>query len=214
MFINRQMRLALLISLLWHLFWMFSVSIVFLPSGFKLKQYFSVHFLGSILSDSLSMAKETDVHRKHSLQFPSEADIQRANHFKASPDVFLATEKVTLSPDSFIDVDIVKDNILTTLSSLTKKTVSVGREVIFRPLLPEYPELEDSQACRAGSVVFKVYISGQGLVQEVINEQASGNPEIDAALARYIRKWRFAPACNLQGQWQSIKINLDDKTRI
>lgn len=212
MFINRQMRLALLISLLWHLFWMFSVSILFLPSGFKLKRYSSVHFLGSILRGPLSFDRAQPTQEKHLVGFPSEADIQRMSHFNKSPDASLPAEKVVFSPDSFIDVDISKDNAATMVSFLTEKAISAQREIIFRPPLPEYPEWEEGQRYITSCLVFKIYISSQGLVQEIINEQASGNPEIDAALARYIRKWRFAPASGLQGQWQTIKINLNDKT--
>ncbi len=264
MLIGRQLRIALLISLLWHLFWMTSVSIVFLPSGLKLKQYSSVYFLGSILRDSISFAQAPldrkpfsngagqvpHADKKHFAELPSEADIRGISHFtpleiinpleakfltgfSEKPYVSLPVKRDTLNPDSFIDVDTRQRPGFSGLSSEAQAEVgtatqrdssllqnrpspsrSGGREIIFQPPISEYPEWIDSREFKGSSVVFKIYISADGLVQEITNVQLSGNPEMDAALARYIRRWRFAPIFSLPGQWQTIKIKLDfnDKT--
>lgn len=217
MIINRQLRITLLISFLWHLFWLSCVTIIFLPSGLKPRQYSSVHFLGSILSNSVAHVErpkqlpgkvKTEVPE---VEFPSEALVGKISHFKQSPHPTLAVEKEILSPDDIIDVDAPKEIAPSLLSFASTEKASAQREVIFQPPFPEYPEWLGNQEFRASSAVFKIYISSQGLVQEIVNVQASGNPEIDVVLARYVKRWRFAPAQPQEGHWQTVKINLDPK---
>ena len=209
MIISRQLRIALLISFLWHLFLFFSVSIVFLPGGFKLKQYYSVCFLGSILRDSITFGQRLPLDKRQLVELPSEADISARDPFSAGQYAFLRPEKETLSPESLIDVDVPEEIIPSLASFVSIEAMPSQREIIFQPVIPCYPEWASGQGFKGNPTVFKINISPDGLVQEVVNIQASGNPEIDASLARYIRRWRFAPAFNQQTHWQTIKINLN-----
>jgi len=211
MFINRQLRLALLISFFWHVFLMTSVSIVFLPRGLKVKQYSSVAFLGSILRSPVSFAEAPLALR----EFPLEIDSQRQSFFYGEPQGSLISEKKAFEPDEFIDTDLPLDQGYGAGSYATlaredssKQSSKLEREVVFRPPIPKYPEWAGNQEAIGSCVVFKIYISSQGLVQAATNVQGSGNPEIDASLARYVRKWRFAPVVK-EAQWQTVKINLD-----
>ena len=212
MIISRQLRIALLISFLWHLFWFFSVSIVFLPRGFKLKQYSSVCFLGSILRDSITFGQMLPLEKRQLVELPSEADISTRDPFSAGQYASLPLEKKTLSPESFIDVDIPEKIVPSLTSFVSIEATPSQREVIFQPVIPGYPEWASGQGFKENPTVFKINISPDGLVQEIVNIRVSGNPEIDAALARYIRRWRFAPAFNQQTHWQIINLKFNDKT--
>lgn len=225
MFINRQLRIALLISFLWHLFCLSSVSIIFLPVGLKQKQYCSVYFLGSILRGPISFGQIHYDNKKHFVELPLEAVDQMKGHFSGRPYTSLPLERGFLNPEGIIEVDahlrqgppsLFEQRRISPVASAKEdysgpslKNSSQQREIIFQPSFPEYPEWIGSQEFRASPVIFKIYISGDGLVQEIINVQASGDPEIDVILARYIKRWRFAPAFSLQGQWQTVRLSLD-----
>lgn len=200
--------MALLISFLWHLICVSFVSIVFLPGGYKLRQYSSVYFLGSILRSPIAIEQFSDANWGDYVLVPSEVDIQKENHFNESPNISFPAEKKILSPDSFIDVDLHRQTLPSLVSFVSKEASQPERKIVFQPSSPHYPEWVQ-QGFRDTFTKFTIYISSCGLVEQLICVQASGNPEIDTALARYIEKWRFAPVTSLEGQWQTIKINLD-----
>ncbi|MCQ9208336.1 MAG: energy transducer TonB [Omnitrophica bacterium] len=208
MFISRQLRLTLLISFFGHLFLMGFVSVVFLPKGFQRKQYSTVDFLGSILGGDVSF-KET---RRALAKLPPEIDLQRQSFFYEGPEVVLPVKKKIFNPDGFIEIDNLKESIAFAASFVAAPEGHLEREVIFRPPVPKYPEWAESRESIGNCVVFKIYISSRGLVEAATNVQGSGNPEIDASLARYIRKWRFAPVREQKAQVaQTVKISLDLK---
>lgn len=203
--------MALLISFLWHLICASFVSVVFLPSGFKLRQYSSVYFLGSILRSPISIGQLSDVNKGKFIELPPEVDFLKSlNHFSESPYVSLPAEKKALDPNGFIDVDVSEEAMPSLVSLISKGTSHPERKVVSRPAFPQHPEWVQ-QEFRGSFASFNVYISADGLVEQLICVQASGNPEIDAGLARYIEKWRFAPVWGLEGQWQTVKISLDSE---
>jgi TonB family protein len=214
MVITRQLRIALLISILLHLFWASFISIVFLPHNFARRQYSCVNFLGSILPNSISSSRP--VYKKHFIELPSEIDIQKQDFFYEMSDVSLPVGKEDFNPDSFVDVNLEEKKGPHALSFVSTKDALPEREIIFKPPFPEYPEVAMQQELRVRFVTFKICILNDGLVQEALCIHSCGNPEIDAALARYLRKWHFAPSFSLKKQIQTIKIDLDldDQTGI
>lgn len=208
MFISQDLRQALLISLIWHLFCISFVSVGLTPTGLQPKQHFLVSHLGSILKEPfLSESVETSA-KTELVKLPVEAQLATdENYFKGWPDVSVQEEKAVIHPDSFVGVDGFK-KVKPVFADLPKaRPGQKEREVIFRPEFPQYPEWVQ-QDFRASFIVFNVYVSAEGLVEELICLQASGNPEIDATLARYIERWRFAPVSSQQGEWQKVKIDL------
>ncbi|MBN2097706.1 MAG: hypothetical protein JW714_04420 [Candidatus Omnitrophica bacterium] len=205
MIINKELRIALLLSLCWHLFWMSSVSIVFVPRGLGVRQFSGVNFLGSILGSS---AEEGLAPASGFSQLPQELNIQKT-YFTKSPQAILPLEKNFPNTDDFIDlaVPVAKGPVLIT-SATEGDTSLAGRQPIFKPPFPQYLNWVEEEL-KTDAVSFKTYIEPSGLVQEVINVQASSNPEIDVLLARYVRKWRFAPGAGATGEWQIIKIPLN-----
>jgi TonB family protein len=128
------------------------------------------------------------------------------SRFLDTPTAGYFLDKQAFDPDGFI-LDADKGQEVFAQSFGAQKDSSGGREIIFQPAFSVYPEWEQHEL-KADNVVFKIFISAEGLVEEVTNLKTSGNPEIDAALARYIRRWRFAPASDLSGQWQRVKMKL------
>ena len=212
--------MALLISFLWHLFCMSFVSIVFLPGGFKPRQCSSAYFLGSILRSPVSarpayqqaggQARQMPrVDKGDFVKLPPELDTQMdITHFSERQRTSLPAQRKVLNPDDFIDVDVSKEGIPYRPSPSRSGGRSGGRQIIFQPAFLNYPEVAIEQELKGNWAGFKIYISADGLVEQLICIQVSGSPQIDAALARYIERWRFAPVAGLQGQWQTVKINL------
>ena len=238
MVISRQLRIALLISFLWHLFCMSFVSIVSLPGGFKPRQYSSVYFLGSILGSPVSARppallesrragltvdkrggqarRMSRLYKGDFVKLPPELDARMdITPFSERQRTSLLAQRKVLNPDDFIDVDVSKEGIpyrpSPSRSGGGSGRGSEGRQIIFQPAFLNYPEVAIQQELKGDWAIFKIYISADGLVEQLICIQVSGSPEIDAALARYIERWRFAPVAGLQGQWQTVKISLDAK---
>ena len=235
MVIGRQLRIALLVSFLWHLFCMSFVSIVFLPGGFKPRQYSSVYFLGSILRSPVlarppavlesrraglpvdkrgagEARRMSRLYKGDFVKLPPELDARMdITPFSERQRTSLPAQRKVLNPDDFIDVDVLKEGIPSFKSFASAKRPKTPRQIIFQPAFLNYPEVAIQQELKGDWAIFKIYISADGLVEQLICIQVSGSPEIDAALARYIERWRFAPVAGLQGQWQTVKISLDAK---
>jgi len=207
MLINRQLRIALLISFLWHLFWISSVSVVFLPATFNPHDYSRINFLGSILQEKSSTFKTLPALTKL-IEIPPEANINKLSLFTTEPFTLFATEKKFLHSNLLIDIDKPEKSL--PFKEARRSSGNTNREILFRPSFPQYPEWTQQQI-KGDDAIFNIYISGQGLVQQVINVHTCGNPEIDVVLARYLRKWRFAPDTNSKPQWQKIKLTLELK---
>lgn len=206
MFIDRPLRLAIIISFFWHLFWMSSVSIMFLPLGFKPRSFVQVNFLGTIVSNEPAKLSKTAENAINLNQIINLAAWPKEDSNETQlPD--LPLERKGVEPDELIDVD-VPAQIKPFAAGSSADESSPERVVIFQPPLPQYPEWTQ-QEFKKGTIVFDVYISASGLVEQLVNLEGSGNPDIDAALARYIRRWRFAPAEERDACWQNVKIDLD-----
>jgi hypothetical protein len=183
------------------------VCIVFPSHNLQCREFSSVIFLGSILKDPVVMRQPGYIAKREFTELFSKIDIQKeVNYFNQRPSISLSVERKVINPDKLIDVDKSKKRQLLLPSFTTTKYPDPQREIIFQPTFFKYLEWTE-QEFKAGGAIFKIYISADGFVEQIINEQASGNPEIDAALARYIEKWRFTPTLSQSGQWQIIKID-------
>lgn len=207
MSISRQLKTTLLFSLSWHLFWISFVSIVFLPPKFQKRQHARVNFVGSILKKPIAIAQLPAAKTKHLAQLPAEAYIHNQSRFNEDLSAPLTAEREPFNPDNLIDVDSAQEAAFSADSFVVEDTVDAQRELIFKPPLLKYPEWME-QGSRGSRVIFKIYICTDGLVEQSICLQASGSPEMDAALARYISRWRFAPVAAAEGQWQTVTIDL------
>ena len=122
------------------------------------------------------------------------------------------SEKPVAEATFFIDsVDMVS-NDPTEAGYLTGRAIALSpatsRKILFRPAFPRYPEWELLET-RGRSAKFRVFVSPQGLIEQIVAVQTTNNPEIDAVLARYVSKWRFEVQTDQAGQWQVVTVELD-----
>ncbi len=199
MMLSKQLRIALLMSFLWHVVLLCIFSLVFSKGNFRFNLQPEVVFLGSILRRHL-MADVSNV------ALPKGAELKSPSRFKDRAQVKYTSEKGIIDVERFIDVDFARGEFAKSFASLKSSSTSL-REIIFKPDFSGYPEWEQEESTFA-AVEFKIFISSEGMVEQVVAMRASGNPEIDAALARYIRRWRFAPAVEAKGEWQRVTLNL------
>lgn len=182
------------------------VSVVLLPKGFKLNIQPVIVFLGPILRDAPVASEGAVTSKKDFVILPAAAELLQQSNFINMPPLLNAGNKETLDAENYIDPDTLQAPTFTQF--VAGNTPTDVRELIFRPPFPAYPEWEQ-QHFKTGNVRLKAFVSSEGLVEEVVVTQASGNPEVDAALARYVRKWRFAPSGDAQGQWQRLTLRLN-----
>jgi TonB family protein len=205
MLINHQLKVSLLISCCWHLFCFSFFSIAFLPSGYRPNRYPTVSFSGSILKGPVFIRQPAPAKQIVELPLPQDLDPGRGR-FSQSPDALFLPGKKQFLLNSFSDIDAL-EKTKTTFSS--QKKVSSQREVIFRPSFPYFPEWAGAQKEWPAFTVFEVYISADGLVEQPVCLQGSGNPEIDARLIRYISRWRFTPLGEPEYQKQTVRVDLE-----
>jgi hypothetical protein len=183
------------------------ICIVFPSHNLESRKFSPVIFLGSILQKPVVMRQTRHMAKREFSKLFSKMDLQKeANCFNQLSPISLSIERENIDPDKFIDVDKSKKRQLLLPSFAMTEYPRAQREIIFRPTFFEYPEWSEQEFSTV-EAIFKIYISADGFVEQIINEQVSGNPEIDAALARYIAKWRFTPTFDQSGQWQIIKID-------
>lgn len=207
MLINRQLKISLLISFCWHLFCLSFFSIAFLSRGYKPNRYPTISFSGSILRGPLFIQQRPPAKKIVELPLPHDLD-QPLSRFSQSPDALFLPEKKHIRPNNLIDIDAL-EKPSAIFSSPTSEQVSAQREVIFQPPFPHFPEWMGTQKEWPDFAVFEVYISADGLVEQPVCVQGSGNPEIDARLTRYINRWRFTPLEEPESQRETLKVSLE-----
>ena len=159
----------------------------------------------------MAKSKKLKQNKKYLAQLPQETGLTQEKYLSEICPPHLAQEKESIDPEDFINLDVFLKDTTPFDGSVSVKKFPEMRGVVFQPPFPQYPEWDELKL-KSNRVIFKIYISPEGLVEEIISMQASGDPEIDAALARYVRRWRFAPVLNQQGQWQNVKLNLNSNS--
>lgn len=197
--LNTQLKIALMVSLFWHLVILCTFSLVFSSTDFRFNLQSDVMFLGSILQSSLIDDAAT-------IALPEGSELSNESRFNERAFIKHASEKGRIDAERFIDVDFTAHEYAQSFAAL--ENGASLREIIFKPNFLGYPEWEQEEIV-PGAVEFKIFISSEGIVEQVLATRVSGNPEIDAAFSRYIRRWRFAPAAETNGEWQRVTLSLN-----
>lgn len=225
--------LALAASLVWHLFWIFSVKIFVSAPAVADRSESAVSFIGSILEDSPVLSV------KASSGTASDAELKRLQGL-AMLSQDLVVERSGLSGNkklaSVSDFDILKemdakssadtavgakqipekpfDKVMVSYKTYTPEIEGPAkfREVIYKPELPAYLRWDEGLGVdldRLGnifSIELKFLVSPEGKVESIERLSSSGHPTVDLVGMRYLKGWQFAPL-KAGEQWGTVKLN-------
>ncbi len=213
--------LALAASLIWHLFWIFSVKIFLTPSVFT-KPSSDVTFLGAILDEKTILAYES----KRSTELVGNIEVKRPPLVEIADS--LTTQNAELNyierPVVQSKFDMLKEKEVKLaatgdltgikqipLNAFDKVRISYKgyplqikgpvkfREVVYKPDLPTYLKWDEELGVdldRLGDsfdMELKFWVSTEGKVDLVERISSSGHPTIDLVGIRYLKGWQFAP---------------------
>jgi len=224
-------------SLIWHLFWIFWVTISITPVALSKGLSSNVTFLGAILDEKSIFAygRATGINDKAVVKHPPSLEIDgvsgtdnlEINYIKrpifkrefdileekesklATKDEFMGSKQIPLKP-----FDKVK--VLYKAYPLEIKGPVRFREVIYKPDLPSYLRWDESLGVdldRLGdsfNIELKFWVSADGKVELVERISSSGHPTVDLVGIRYLKGWQFAPLPldeSKEKQWGIIKLN-------
>lgn len=204
--------MALGISLLWHFFWFFSITITINPSQrFSHQPKPKIVSLGPVLDDTIF---KTLVENKPQL---SETFYRRISDFSSPLDLQVKTME-RFSPGEVVGLPARK-NFWSSLRELVKGTKTspdyalvthetpvLGgvsytmaeiegeaghRQLLSRPEEPLFPLGLDS-ALKNSEVEIQFTVDPSGFVTHAEILLSSGNPDLDLAWVRYMRQWQFS----------------------
>lgn len=229
-------ELALVASLVWHLFWLFSVKISVSAPAVANRPESAVSFIGSILEEApVFSAKgpgetvpDTALTRLQDLAASpeiagdsgvqggsgklvnvSDLDVLKEIDAKSSADAAVGAKQMPEKP-----FDEIKVSYKTYPAEI--EGPARFREVIYKPELPAYLRWDESLGVdldrlgNAFSVGLRFLVSPEGKVESVERLSSSGHPTVDIIAMRYLKEWQFAPlkaGGSKEEQWGSVKLN-------
>ncbi len=232
--------LALAISLIWHLFWIFSVRIFMTPIPLSKGLTSNVSFLGSILDEEsvyayertlapgslevkhppllgtadIFMAENIGINYIEGPIFKADFDMLKEKKFKLSArDELTATKGIPSRP-----FDKIKVSYKAYPSQI--KGPLRFREVVYKPDLPSYLRWDEELGVdfdRLGDsfdMELKFWVSAEGKVELVERVSSSGHPTVDLVGIRYLKGWQFAPIAVGESkgeEWGIIKLKFSLK---
>lgn len=206
------------LSLLWHLLWTILITVVVLPVEFSLKGFPVVSFLGPILEDKffneIMEEKPLDI-----LPFKDEAvkvtvdlpEIVNPDNIttevqKEKIDVSYGLNRHKEIP-AYREVELDKKLYETQLIEVTGP--ARYREILYKPILPEYPEWAEEMGMDF-DIDVRFSVSQEGEVKNVSILTSSGEPQVDLLGAAYLKRWRFVSLskdASKKEEWGIIKIH-------
>ncbi len=229
---RHALELALAISLVWHLFWLFSVKISVSAPGVPARPESAVSFVGAILEEGpVSPATGSDVSVQDDsmarlqdlvvrpetganngtvkLANVSDPDILKEIGAKSSADAAIGIKQMPEKP-----FDEIKVSYKTYPAEI--EGPARFREVMYKPELPVSLRWDESLGVdfdRLGntfSVALKFLVSPEGKVESVERLSSSGHPTVDIIAIRYLKEWQFAPLKSgnpKEKQWGTVKLD-------
>ena len=211
MFTNKIFGIAIVISSVWHLFWISAVEIVVTPTINTSSDYQEVSFLGPILEKTaFDIMSDEYAHYGEARYATSSIFFLDKVHLKAAGpkrDVLnksvpvRALDRFTFNLQGYINdakeipfyMADEKDFILIEEKEMPEVKGPVReREIIYKPDAP----LVEAASYGSGEVYstqVKFAVSHNGIVYRAEPMVSSGHPKIDIIAIRHIREWRFSP---------------------
>lgn len=205
---DRGIQYGIAGSALWHLFWLFVVTVNFSNGGSSQPRGTRIYFLGPVLSDrsfntivaSKPELSETIYRSAGETAEALEPEIESLGRESPGDAVSVPSGQAAWSslrgvlntsrvhhPALFYEkfpVDIVKSPFPVT-GQLAK------RDIFYLPPAP--PEPVNAPAGAPSEAVFEIAVNAAGAVVRVENEISSGDPETDLSWQRYLKEWQFMP---------------------
>lgn len=208
-FWNRSFFLGLFFSLLWHVFWFFSVQIAVSPEKAKIKTHPKVVSLGAVLDDAIFKTlvetkpqfSETFYRQEADFTTPLEPVIQKIERHAPGDVVsvpmgqrFMTSLRGLVggrkSEPVYEFVPRIAPSVVDDASSIEGEVRS--RKVVTRPTEPLLrPNAPASLKSAEVEILFTVDTLGAVTAAEVAS--SSGDAESDLLWVRYLKDWQFAP---------------------
>lgn len=224
LFKDRNLSIAILISMSWHLVCIFSFTPI-LVSGNIRKNAAKISFLGSILDKFIAVQeKPLDLNRISVIEKIRDSGSERLN----LPYAEYPNEATLLLPQASLDSGDTqpdKENIVFSEDKSKEGIFKIhherkkrermefndvllsggvkNRAVLYKPELPKISVLP-SDFSFDYQVAVKFRISRHGFVESPECIISSGSTEIDQAAMRYIRKWQFVPDEEVSGLQEGV----------
>lgn len=202
---------AFLVSFLWHLLCIRTITIIPLQPAVQFPRFSEVAFLGSILREpdfEIQLSKLPFSRRPEEVTRPY---LQRSGRLL---DASLVTPGRWVASTYQTPLSLAEGLPLYQKLFLRQKATprfSTGpsetpldqgvfrfegpgsqRTLYYRPKRPQLPRWIDPREVRA-ELKFKFWISPEGKVRSVEKLISSGNPKVDMIGIRYLRRWQFSP---------------------
>ncbi len=206
---DRSFLIAVGVSLLWHFFWFFSVTIVVAPMKMreKIKPYivslrpaFDDTIMKTLI-DTRPEVTETFYRHLSDFQAPMEVQPQTIERYSAGDVVSIPFgRKVSSLLRSLVGGEKPTPNY--EFASRLKMGYSgevpglegevKSRHVISRPPEPVLPPSLDT-SLKNSETELRFIVTPQGVVSGVEMVASSGNLDIDLLWSQYLKEWRFSP---------------------
>ena len=232
---NRGFQYAIAITMLWHFFWFFAVTIDVKTPAAKSRQDFRVHFVGPVLSDDafnmiVALKPELSQTRYHIPEdFTQNLEPATGSLDRRSPGdlVSVPMGRTTWSAlrgtiqgeKPYADTDFYhKFSIDVAKSPFSVSGDLKDRDLLYLPDVPKQPlSLKLEQPSGVSDAEFEITVDPSGTVTRVENLISSGDPEADLMWQRYLRKWQFMPLERVGKapvQKGQVRVTFDRKNKI
>lgn len=208
-FRDRSFAWALAISLLWHFFWFFSITITVSPKRLSQKTRPKIVSLGPVLDDTLfrvlvqNKPQLSQTFYRHLSDYPALEDLKVRTIERHSPgDVvslpfgqrFMSSLKGMVGGDK---AEPAYEFISRLTSGYSEEVAGLegevkNRQVLSRPASPAFPAGLDP-SLRDAETEIRFSVEPSGAVSGAAVVVSSGSPEMDLVWLRYLRKWQFSP---------------------
>ena len=201
MILDRSVAYAMSVSVLWHLFWFFTVNVNVTPKGFVKAGQTKVVSLGAMLDDEIfktlveSRPESTRASYRELSEFRPATELPPPAVQRQVPGDVTSLpggEKLTGSLRSVISG--VK------ASALSSESVPASTEEPFtltQGLLPSQILSRPEPPAPAGALTVSFELDASGRVVSANTTVSSGDPSVDRAYEAYVLQWVFAPEAAL-----------------
>ncbi|MFH1848273.1 MAG: energy transducer TonB [Candidatus Omnitrophota bacterium] len=232
MFRDKEFSAALLVSILFHAFCMFAVTVVVMPTSFPIAKTSTISFLGPLFEKTafeLMLDDANPIFRADYPRLPVASGALKMTHGSSSMAGPLSVYTPRLKERGFKQK--IRDMLggFKLVPEYVPKSVgredraegdrpfriegsASGREILFVPDAPDVNKRTD-QAIRIFSVELKFSVDPSGKVESAEPIASSGYPDVDLAAIRYLKGFQFAPSEPKEDGAISGRIKLNLKSR-